>query len=187
MTTPVAKTSPRSTGQKWVYRFGGGKADGTAAMKELLGGKGANLAEMSSLGLPVPPGFTITTEVCTAYYANGRTLPDSLDAEVQSALAEVGKSVGARFGDLPRGLGSRLSQWRSRRAFNRWLDLDVGDDRRRRLRRILRAHQPGERHDARRPGPNGLRLSGPWRLQGFRAVSPISPKSTYPNSMPAEA
>ncbi|MFO1172963.1 MAG: pyruvate, phosphate dikinase [Hyphomicrobiaceae bacterium] len=99
MTTPAAKTSAQGTGQKWVYRFGGGKADGTAAMKELLGGKGANLAEMSSLGLPVPPGFTITTEVCTAYYADGRKLPAGLDAEVTAALAEVGRAVGARFGD----------------------------------------------------------------------------------------
>ncbi len=59
---------------KWVYSFGGGRADGRAAMKALLGGKGANLAEMSALGLPVPPGFTITTEVCTHFYANGRQL-----------------------------------------------------------------------------------------------------------------
>ena len=63
-----------SATRKRVYLFGGGKADGTAQMKELLGGKGANLAEMASLGLPVPPGFTITTEVCTAYYAEGRKL-----------------------------------------------------------------------------------------------------------------
>ena len=69
-------------------------------MKDLLGGKGANLAEMASLGLPVPPGFTITTEVCTAYYANGRKLPDGLEAEVEAALAEVGKAVGATFGDV---------------------------------------------------------------------------------------
>ena len=68
-------------------------------MKELLGGKGANLAEMASLGLPVPPGFTITTEVCTAYYANGRKLPDGLEQEVEAALAHVGKAVGATFGD----------------------------------------------------------------------------------------
>ena len=67
---------------KWVYRFGGGKADGRAEMKNLLGGKGANLAEMSNLGLPVPPGFTITTEVCTHYYANGKTYPAELEADV---------------------------------------------------------------------------------------------------------
>ena len=73
-----------STGKKRVYLFGGGKADGTAGMKELLGGKGANLAEMASLGLPVPPGFTITTEVCTAYYTGGRKLPDGLEQEVEA-------------------------------------------------------------------------------------------------------
>ncbi len=84
---------------KWVYRFGGGNSDGKAGMRNLLGGKGANLAEMASLGLPVPPGFTITTEVCTAYYANGRQLPFGLDAEVEAALAQVGSTVGATFGD----------------------------------------------------------------------------------------
>src|SRR5437764_7294477 len=88
-----------STTKKRAYLFGGGEADGTAEMKELLGGKGANLAEMASLGLPVPPGFTITTEVCTAYYADGRKLPDGLEQEVEAALAHVGKAVGATFGD----------------------------------------------------------------------------------------
>ena len=68
---------------KWVYGFGGGSADGDASMKNLLGGKGANLAEMSSLGLPVPPGFTVTTEVCTHYYANNETYPADLEAQVQ--------------------------------------------------------------------------------------------------------
>jgi pyruvate, orthophosphate dikinase len=71
---------------QWVYGFGGGSADGDASMKNLLGGKGANLAEMSSLGLPVPPGFTITTEVCTHYYANGETYPADLEAQVKTAL-----------------------------------------------------------------------------------------------------
>ena len=85
---------------KRVYLFGAGKADGAADMKELLGGKGANLAEMASLGLPVPPGFTITTEVCTAYYTNGRKLPDGLAKDVDAALAAVGKAVGATFGDV---------------------------------------------------------------------------------------
>jgi pyruvate,orthophosphate dikinase len=86
------------TGQR-VYLFGAGRADGSADMKALLGGKGANLAEMASLGLPVPPGFTITTQVCTAYNANGRVLPADLRGEVEAALAEVGRIVGARFGD----------------------------------------------------------------------------------------
>ena len=67
---------------KWVYTFGDGKAEGKADMKNLLGGKGANLAEMSNLGLPVPPGFTITTEVCTYYYAHGQTYPAELKGEV---------------------------------------------------------------------------------------------------------
>src|SRR6476646_11869812 len=84
---------------KRVYLVGAGKADGAADMKELLGGKGANLAEMANLGLPVPPGFTITTEVCAAYNAGGRVLPGDLKAEVEAALAEVGRSVGAHFGD----------------------------------------------------------------------------------------
>ncbi len=83
---------------QWVYAFGNGAADGTAAMRSLLGGKGANLAEMSNLGLPVPPGFTITTEVCTHYYANGRHYPDGLRNAVDSALARVGDLIGARFG-----------------------------------------------------------------------------------------
>jgi pyruvate, orthophosphate dikinase len=86
------------SGQR-VYLFGAGRADGSAVMRALLGGKGANLAEMASLGLPVPPGFTITTEVCTAYNANGRVLPADLKGEVEAAVAEVGRIVGARFGD----------------------------------------------------------------------------------------
>jgi pyruvate, orthophosphate dikinase len=84
---------------KWVYTFGAGKADGSAQMKDLLGGKGANLAEMSNLGLPVPPGFTVTTEVCTAYYDNIQTLPDALSGQVDEAIAFVEKSVGHIFGD----------------------------------------------------------------------------------------
>ena len=84
---------------KWVYGFGGGKAEGAAKMKDLLGGKGANLAEMANLGLPVPPGFTITTEVCTHYYANDRTYPAELKQQVEAALAAVGATVGRKFGD----------------------------------------------------------------------------------------
>ncbi len=82
-----------------VYSFGAGKADGGAELRELLGGKGANLAEMSSLKLPVPPGFTITTEVCTAFYENNRQYPDDLRAEVQAALDYVGSLVNRKFGD----------------------------------------------------------------------------------------
>ena len=84
---------------KSVYRFGGGVADGDASMKNLLGGKGANLAEMSNLGLPVPPGFTITTEVCSAFYDNGRAYPDGLAEDVAAALDWVGAAVDRKFGD----------------------------------------------------------------------------------------
>ncbi|EIM26085.1 pyruvate, phosphate dikinase [Microvirga lotononidis] len=84
---------------QWVYTFGDGKAEGQAGMKNLLGGKGANLAEMSNLGLPVPPGFTITTEVCTYYYDHGRSYPPELKAQVESALAYVGTLTGRTFGD----------------------------------------------------------------------------------------
>ena len=84
---------------KWVYGFGVGSAEGRADMRNLLGGKGANLAEMSNLGLPVPPGFTITTEVCTHFYANGRSYPKELEAQVGAALAALEKRIGAKFGD----------------------------------------------------------------------------------------
>jgi len=84
---------------KWVYTFGDGKAEGESGMRNLLGGKGANLAEMSNLGLPVPPGFTITTELCTHYYDHGKTYPVELEAQVASALVHVGELTGKRFGD----------------------------------------------------------------------------------------
>ncbi|MER9867155.1 pyruvate, phosphate dikinase [Mesorhizobium sp. M0136] len=84
---------------KWVYTFGDGAAEGRAGDRNLLGGKGANLAEMCSLGLPVPPGFTITTEVCNAYYASGHTYPASLEADVAVALDHIGRLTGRRFGD----------------------------------------------------------------------------------------
>ena len=88
-----------ATAASWVYAFGGGSADGDASMKELLGGKGANLAEMSALGLPVPPGFTITTEACTHYYANERAYPATLKGEVAAGLARVEELTGRKFGD----------------------------------------------------------------------------------------
>jgi pyruvate, orthophosphate dikinase len=84
---------------KWVYGFGEGKAEGKAEMKNLLGGKGANLAEMSNLGLPVPPGFTITTEVCTYFYANGKAYPKELREQVETALHQLEQRIGAKFGD----------------------------------------------------------------------------------------
>jgi len=85
---------------KAVYFFGAGKADGSAKMRALLGGKGANLAEMTRIGLPVPPGFTITTEVCTYYYANRKTYPKVLKRQVEKALARLEKMTGKKFGDL---------------------------------------------------------------------------------------
>ncbi len=84
---------------KYVYTFGNGQAEGGAGMKELLGGKGAGLAEMNRLGIPVPPGFTISTEVCSWHYAHERGFPEELEAQVKSALAGVEQQVGARFGD----------------------------------------------------------------------------------------
>src|SRR5579884_1971135 len=85
--------------RKYVYFFGGGKAEGRADMKELLGGKGANLAEMTNIGLPVPAGFTITTEVCTYYYANNRTYPPELKGQVDAALRKTEEVMGAKLGD----------------------------------------------------------------------------------------
>jgi len=100
---------------KYVYFFGDGKAEGAAKMKNLLGGKGANLAEMANLGIPVPAGFTITTEVCTYYYANKEKFPPELKKEVEAALKGVEKSMGAKFGDAKNPLlvsvrsGARIS------------------------------------------------------------------------------
>jgi pyruvate, orthophosphate dikinase len=94
--TAAASAAPKG---KWVYAFGGGKAEGRAGMRNLLGGKGAGLAEMAHLGVPVPPGFTITTEVCTHFYQNGKTYPKELKAKVDAALAEVGRITGKKFGD----------------------------------------------------------------------------------------
>src|SRR6201993_3359871 len=84
---------------KYVYFFGAGKAEGSAEMKNLLGGKGANLAEMTSIGLPVPAGFTITTEVCTEFYRNDRNYPAGLKEEVEANLRRVEELMGKRFGD----------------------------------------------------------------------------------------
>jgi pyruvate,orthophosphate dikinase len=95
-----AKGKSKGKANKRTYFFGDGKADGTKEMKNLLGGKGANLAEMANIGLPVPPGFTITTEVCTEFYANGKKLPKELDADVRASIARMEKAVGAKFGDV---------------------------------------------------------------------------------------
>ena len=95
---PRAKRK-KSNSPKYVYYFGDGQADGTGKMKPLLGGKGANLAEMTRIGLPVPPGFTLTTEVCSYFYAHNRSYPPQLKAEVETALVKVEKSVGKKLGD----------------------------------------------------------------------------------------
>ena len=84
---------------QWVYRFGGETTEGDATLRDLLGGKGANLAEMASLDLPVPAGFTITTEVCTHYFKNNDTYPDALKQQVEAALKAVESSTGFNFGD----------------------------------------------------------------------------------------
>lgn len=100
---------------KWVYNFGAGVNDGNASLRNLLGGKGANLAEMASIDLPVPPGFTITTEVCTAYYENGHNYPADLRAQVDAALARIENAVDRKFGDKDKPLlvsvrsGARVS------------------------------------------------------------------------------
>ncbi|MEA2820173.1 MAG: pyruvate, orthophosphate dikinase, partial [Bradyrhizobium sp.] len=98
---PAAATAAADTAKsgKWVYTFGDGKAEGKASMRDLLGGKGANLAEMANLGLPVPPGFTIPTAVCTYFYAHDKTYPKELKAQVEKALDHVGKIAGKTFGD----------------------------------------------------------------------------------------
>src|SRR6266487_3159431 len=95
----MAKAAKALQQAKYVYLFGKGKADGNGSMKALLGGKGANLAEMSRIGLPVPPGFTVTTEVCTYYYANKRTYPKVLDAQARNGIAFIEGIMGTKFGD----------------------------------------------------------------------------------------
>src|SRR5512136_2863618 len=102
-------------GAKRIYSFGGGKAEGNRDMKELLGGKGAGLAEMSNIGIPVPPGFTITTEVCTEFYRRGKQLPKDLGPAVAQALKKVEALTGKTFGDAENPLlvsvrsGARVS------------------------------------------------------------------------------
>src|SRR5204862_7123660 len=102
--TSSKSTPKKSAKPKYVYYFGDGQADGTGKMKPMLGGKDANLDEMTRIGLPVPPGFTITTEVCSYFYAHNRSYPQQLKVEVESALAKVEKSVGKKLGDKDRPL-----------------------------------------------------------------------------------
>jgi pyruvate, orthophosphate dikinase len=96
---PQRASAQAATKGKWVYGFGGGKAEGRAAMRNLLGGKGAGLAEMAHLGLPVPPGFTITTEVCTYFYEHDKSYPKDLRPQVEAALTHLGRITGKKFGD----------------------------------------------------------------------------------------
>ena len=95
----AAKKAPSAKGIKYVYTWGNGKADGNGSMKALLGGKGANLAEMTRIGLPVPPGFTVTTEVCTYFYAHKKTYPSSLQAQMEAGVKNMEKIMGCKFGD----------------------------------------------------------------------------------------
>ncbi|WP_367871076.1 pyruvate, phosphate dikinase [Luteolibacter sp. Populi] len=95
----AAKKAPSAKGTKYVYTWGNGKADGNGSMKPLLGGKGANLAEMTRIGLPVPPGFTATTEVCTYFYAHKKTYPASLQAQMEAGVRNMEKIMGCKFGD----------------------------------------------------------------------------------------
>src|SRR5262249_43093961 len=128
---------------KWVYAFGGGRAEGRAAMRNLLGGKGAGLAEMAQLGLPVPPGFTITTEVCTYFYQHGKTYPKELKRQVAAALAEIGRITGKKFGD-------------------RDTPLLVS------VRSGARASIPGMRAPVLTPGPNDVRVRALAEKPGAR-------------------
>src|SRR5450755_3023466 len=99
MTETATTERPHAAAKRYIYAWGGGHAEGSAAMRDLLGGKGAGLAEMTSAGLPVPPGFTITTEACNDYFAAGERLPDGLWQDVLDAVKEVEKLTGKGFGD----------------------------------------------------------------------------------------
>src|SRR5215467_4361818 len=97
--SPKATTPKRARARRYVYYFGDGRSDGTGTMKALLGGKGANLHEMTRIRLPVPPGFTITTEVCSYFYDHNRSYPPQLEGQVAAAMAKVEKSIDKRFSD----------------------------------------------------------------------------------------
>ena len=151
---------------KWVYSFSGGAADGNAGMRDLLGGKGANLAEMSALGLLVPPGFTISTEVCSHFTAQKGTYPDGLDEQVSAALSDVEAALGARFGERDNPLlvsvrsGARASA-RERGRRLRGVELHAAG----------RGDAPGRpEHARRRRGPGHGRPHVPQRARGLTAA-----------------
>ena len=179
----VAKPHAKSAAKKgqWVYAFGGGKAEGRAEMRNLLGGKGAGLAEMAHLGLPVPPGFTITTEVCTYFYEHDKTYPKDLKPQVEAALAQVGRITGKKFGDSDNPLlvsvrsGGRASM---PGMMDTVLNLGLNDDYGRgargkvrrpplRLRQLPALHhhvfRRGARHSASSLRGNPRRAQGPQR------------------------
>src|SRR4029434_4607923 len=104
-TSNAAKNGAKAAkAPKYVYTWGNNKADGNGSMKALLGGKGANLAEMTRIGLPVPPGFTITTEACTYYYANKRRYPKELQLQIEAGVANMEKTLGKKLNDFQRPL-----------------------------------------------------------------------------------
>ena len=115
MTTTTKESDAPRLSERMVYFFGKGQTSDGRGLRDLLGGKGVGLAEMSSLGIPVPPGFTITTEVCNAFYALGRTYPDGLEPQVLEGLRQIEEQVGATFGDADNPLlvsvrsGARVS------------------------------------------------------------------------------
>src|SRR5687768_15855472 len=100
MAKKLARKASKRKSKKYVYFFGNKKADGNRSMKDLLGGKGSGLAEMTNAGLPVPPGFTISTEACTLYYKEGRKVPAAVDREMLENLAKLEKAAGAKLGDV---------------------------------------------------------------------------------------
>ena len=107
--TKGTKTTSSKGARKFVYFFGNGKADGNRTMKDTLGGKGAGLAEMTNAGLPVPPGFTISTDACNIYYANNSRLPANIETEMVAALRKLEKSAGAELGSNAKPLLSLYS------------------------------------------------------------------------------
>ena len=125
---------------KFVYYFGDGRADGDTGMKNLIGGKGANLAEMTKIGLPVPPGFTLSTDVCTWFYANGRKYPPELRDQVADALRRVEQSTGTKFGDATNG-PNRTRVVTVAAAVNHGIALNQGPSRRSRHARWSYVHR----------------------------------------------